>query len=193
MKILWFDVETTGLNNYKNDIIQLACLVEKEGKIVEEKEFRMRPFDLNAVEQEALNVNGRTLEEIKAWPDPKQAFRELISFLGNHVSKYDRADKFYPAGFNVNFDVGFLKNFFKKNGDNYFGSWFNYKYIDPLQLVFVLEYCGECRFPNNRLGTLCQELGIEIKAHDAMSDIKATYELMKKLRENMTFNGLFKK
>ena len=47
-KALYFDVETTGLNPYKNDIIQFACLVEINGEVKEEFETKVAPHDINA-------------------------------------------------------------------------------------------------------------------------------------------------
>ena len=91
-KALWFDVETTGLSHYKNDIIQFACLVEIEGKVVDEYETKIRPFDLTAIDPKALEVNGLTLNEVKDFPDPKIVYNTLVGFLSSYVDKFKKED-----------------------------------------------------------------------------------------------------
>lgn len=178
-KVCWFDVETTGLSEFKNDVVQLAIIIEIDKKVVAEKEFKMQPFDFDTIEPKALECNGLTVEDLRKYPDPRQTYKELVAFLGKHVNKFDKGDKFHPAGYNVPFDIGFLKQYFKKNGDNYFGSFFNYKATDPLQLLYSMDARGLISLPSYKLVDVCKRFGIpQEKAHDAMCDIQATKNLM---------------
>lgn len=176
-KCLWFDTETTGLNHHKNDIIQIACMVEIDGVIVDEFESKLRPFDPSNVELKALEVNGLILQEVMNYPDPKTVHKNLIKFLARHIDKYNKQDKFAPAGYNVKFDIDFLMSFFKKCGDSYYGSYLNYKAIDPLYLLHMMDQQGKISLINYKLKTVCDHFGIFIEAHEALSDIKATREL----------------
>jgi len=178
-KIFWFDVETTGKKPELQDIVQLAFLIEIDGKIVESQNMLMQPFRYDTIEQEALDIHKRTVEEIKTYPDPRTVFPKLISFLEKYVDRYDRTDKFHNGGYNTKFDMDFLKQYFIKNGDIYFGSWFNYKSIDPLPLLHILDGMGNVSLENYQLGTVCKHFKIPLKAHDAQSDITATRELTK--------------
>ena len=176
-KVFWFDVETTGLDPIKQDIIQLAFLIEIDGDIIEGQNLLMQPFDYNAINQEALDVHGRTIKEIKTYPDPRIVYTELIAILEKYVDRYNPLDKFHPAGYNSRFDLDFLRHFFIKNEDVYFGSWFNYKAIDPLSLLHLLDGIGCVSLDNYRLETVCKHFNIPLKAHDALSDIHATRDL----------------
>lgn len=177
-KLFIFDVETTGINPVRNDITQLSGMIEIGGKKEYEFNFRCQPLDWEAVDAQALEVTGIGLEELKTYPKPAQVYRDLLSVLGKYCDKFDRNDKFYIVGYNVRFDVDFLYNFFKKNNDKYFGSWFNWKLIDPLPILHWMEYRGKIKLENYKLGTVCEHYGIEIEAHDAMSDIIATRKLL---------------
>ena len=64
-KILWFDVETTGLSAYKNDIIQLAVIITVDGKVVETHDLRCQPFDKMAIDSRAMKIHGITEKEIE--------------------------------------------------------------------------------------------------------------------------------
>lgn len=178
-KVFWFDVETTGLNPELQDIIQLAFMVEIDGDIIESKNMLMQPFNYETVQQEALDIHGKTIEKIKTYPNPRKTYTELIAILEEHVDRYDRADKFHPAGFNARFDIDFLRQFFIKNGDVYYGSWFNYKVIDPLPLLHILDGMGTVALENYKLETVCKHYDIPLDAHDALSDINATRDLTK--------------
>lgn len=71
------------------------------------------------------------------------------------------------------------KTILYKNGDVYFGSWFNYKTIDPLSLLHILDGIGSISLENYKLETVCKHYDIPLDAHDALNDIKATRELTK--------------
>lgn len=187
MKILYFDCETTGRSAVKNDIVQLSGMIEIDGVVKEEFNFRCQPFDFSTVEEEALKVTGLTLEDLKSYPLPKEMYTKLVTLLSKYCNKFDKNDKFYPAGYNVSFDLDFLANFFAKNGDKYFGSWVNWKSIDGLPLMRFLEFCGSVRLENQKLGTVCEHFGIEIQAHDALSDIRATRSLIQKLKDSLIY------
>lgn len=185
MKVIYFDVETTGKDAVKNDIIQLAGIIEIDGEIKETFNLKMQPFDYENIVPEALEVNHTTLEELKGYQTPSEAYKSFVRLLGRYVNKFDSRDKFYPAGFNVRFDVDFLKEWFSKNGDVYYGSWFNYKLIDPLPVLHMMEYCGKISLMNYKLSTVCEHLNIAIDAHDALSDITATRDLITYIKEKI--------
>ncbi len=178
-KIFWFDVETTGLDPIKQDIVQLAFLIEIDGQIIEKGNLLMQPFNYDTVEQAALDVHGRSIDEIRTYPNPKDVYNDLISILAKYVDRYNREDKFNHAGYNSRFDLEFLKQFFIKNNDVYFGSWFNYKGIDPLTILHALDGIEKISLPNYKLETVCGYFDIPIVAHDALSDITATRNLAK--------------
>ena len=181
MKIFWNDVETTGLDPKRNDIISLACIIEIDGVIKEEFKLNIQPFDWNNIEMSALKINGITIEQLKTFILPKEAHKKLKSYLKKYVDPYNRNDKFQFAGYNNDFDIKFMSEFFKKCGDKYFGPWIDYHRLDPQVLLQFLHLKGDINLPNYKLETVAKYFGININAHDAMSDIKATREIVQKL------------
>lgn len=186
MKILYFDCETTGRDPIKNDIVQISGIVEIDGIVKNTFNYKMQPADYANIEPEALAVTGYTVEEMKTWQHPQLAFKSLLGVFNRFINKYDKNDKFTPAGYNVRFDLDFLQSFFKKNGEMYgCGSYQNWKAIDGLPLMHFLEGIGAISLPNYKLSTVCEHYGIAIKAHDAMSDITATRELLLLLKKKI--------
>ena len=187
-KLFYFDTETTGLDPYKNDILQLAALIEINGEVVEEFQFCCQPFSYENVEQKALEVNNYDLEAIQKFDMPEDCYARLVDMLGKYVDKFNTFDKFICCGFNVSFDIGFLKQFFFKNKDKYFGSWFEYKSLDMYSLVYLCDYMFNLRLPNHKLVTVAKHFGIAHNAHEAMSDIKVTREIFARIRGHLTWS-----
>lgn len=182
MKILYFDTETTGKDPIKNGIVQISGIIEIDGVIKETFNFKVSPGAEDLIEEEALKVTGLTASEILGYPDRKIVYRQLVLLFSKYINKFDKKDKFTPAGYNVRFDIEFLSSFFKKNNDVYFGSWCAWQGVDALPLVHYMHFLGELNLVNYKLSTLCEHFGIGIKAHDAMSDIIATRQLILKIR-----------
>lgn len=190
MKVLYFDCETTGTDAKLNDIVQLSGIIEVNGEVKEEFNFRCQPMNFDSVSPEALEVTGLTMEDLKSYEPASVMYKKLVNLMAKYVNKFDKTDKFYPAGYNVSFDLQFLAEFFAKQGDKYFGSWCNWKAIDGLPIMRFLEFTEALKPENHKLGTICAHYGIEIQAHDALSDIRATREVLQVLRKRLSYSAV---
>lgn len=188
MKIIFFDVETTGVKFWKNGIHQLSGLVEINGTIVETFDYKVQPNPSADIEQEALDVANVTKEQILAYPDMGIVYMEFTTLLGKYCNKFDKSDKFFLIGFNnASFDNAFLRAFFVQNGDNYFGSWFWANPIDAYVLASHKLMKERKDMPDFKLKTACVKLGIDVdetKLHDAVYDVMLTRELYKRVTSN---------
>lgn len=175
MKILFFDLETTGVLVNKNGIHQISGCIVIDGVEMERFDFRVQPNPKAVIEQEALDVSGVTKEQIMAYPPMLEVYKQFTSMLNKYVSKFDKKDKFFLAGYNnASFDNQFLRAWFVQNGDKYFGSYFWSNSLDVM--VLATPYLSEKRsqMENFKQGTVAKTLGIEVdesKLHDAMYDI----------------------
>jgi DNA polymerase III epsilon subunit-like protein len=173
---LYFDVETTGLDPVRNDIVQYSAIIvtpEEEDEI----DLKMRPIS-SSIDDTALRIQGRTRREILTWPDPGDQFRVLEEWLGNHVDKFDPDDKFIPIAYNASFDIGFWDEYSRKCnfGTNYgIGSWVKRSCTqDPLAVIRFLERVGFIPvLDSHKLENVCTFFNIPIEAHDALGDVRA--------------------
>lgn len=179
-KVFYFDVETTGIDKAKHDIVQLAYIIEVNGEVKLENNLLIKPTRLENIDPQALEIIGKTKKELMKGMDAITAHKRLLLDFNNHCDKYNKDDKFYIAGYNVGFDMGFLTAFFDSCNDPFLGSWVNWKSLDPLHIIRILDFKGKLDLPNHKLGTVCEHYGIEIDAHDALSDIRATRKLLLK-------------
>lgn len=173
MKLLYVDVETTGLDPVLNGIIQISGIVEIDGDVKEEFDFKCRPFEGDIIDYSALAINKMKINEVRELADPKEVYGYLVSLFGRYVDKYDRSDKFYAVGQNVGFDLDFLKAWFVKMGDKYFGSYIHYHKVDLIAITTVMRIAGKISLDNMKLETLMRVLNFGDQTHDALDDVRA--------------------
>ena len=194
-KVLYVDLETTGTNPIRHGIIQLAALVEIDGKLEAELNLKLAPLRKNKIDSEALAINGVTEEEIQDYPSNATQYALFVAFLERYIKRYEKLDKFILAGYNINaFDEPFLRQLFLDNAatrrdrkyGGYFGSWFFWPKRDVQ--TYLAEHITEngLRLPNFKLATVCEHFSIPINAHDALSDIHATRTLYRVLRYSIS-------
>ncbi len=186
MKILWLDLETTGLSSYSCKITEIAALYIDTDKPEEIEEFHryIKYAEYPDDYQKVAQITGLTPEvlEEKGFIE-STVFNEFFDFINKKIDKFNKSDKCIVAGYNVKFDVDFFRSFFYNNGNTYFGSYFFSASIDVMTIVAMSLIDGqiESNLPNFKLKTVANSVGIEFEAHSAIDDIKATKELFEKL------------
>jgi|WetSurMetagenome_2_1015567.scaffolds.fasta_scaffold05374_6 DNA polymerase III subunit epsilon len=183
MKLVYIDTETTGTDTKHCAITQLAGTILADGKS-EDFNFFMKPFESALITDEALIVQKKTKEEIMSYPSDKKVFVDFTALLGKYVDRYEKSDKFFFIGYNSRFDSDMIRNWFERNGDKYYGSWFWMPDIDVMALAARALMNVRSTLPNFRLETVAKYLfpnDLEIKNpefHDARYDILMTRKIM---------------
>lgn len=191
-KLCFVDLETTGLDRQKNDIFQLATIItDPTGEnILDEMTLSFKPFQTKTFQEGALEKTGMTIEYLNSLELDSLSARNLfIDLCKEHVDPYNKKDKMHIVAYNAPFDSDFLREWWKKAEDPYFGSLFWNPPICVMQASawFVQRVRGA--LPNFQLGTVCECAGIgwdESNAHDAEYDIKKTHELYRYLSKNIS-------
>ena len=182
-KILWLDCETTGLNPKIHSIWEFAALIEINGEVLDEFHMLVKPYT-DESEEYAVEMGGSRLRQaMDEGLDVNEAVSHLKRFMAKYVDKFDKMDKFVPAGKNIAaFDLQFLRAMFKAAGDGKYGigSWMFSCWRDVTDAIGRAVGAG-MRFKNHKLETVAETLGIEHEAHSALSDIKVTRELYQAL------------
>jgi DNA polymerase-3 subunit epsilon len=181
IKKIFYDLETTGLDPVINGVHQLSGCIEIDGNVAEYFNFKMKPFPTDELEPKALEVGGITIADLATYPDPEEVYKKFLSLMGKYVNKFDKKDKFFLYGYNNRkFDDNFLRSWFDKIGDKYFGSWFC-QYTSDIMVLAVEHLLEDIPdMVNFKLMTVAKHMGIEIdetKAHDAVYDIDISRQL----------------
>ena len=187
MKIAYIDIETTGLSIFRAGIIQIGCILEIDNHVKVTLNLEITPFPEDKWEDKA---RGMIIAKGKDPDDPKRdspsiAYQKFTLVLDRLIDKFNPKDKFHFCGYNSNsFDMPFLRKFFIKNNDKFFGSYFFAPSLDVMLLAAVKMRRQRASLENFKLVTIARALGIEVdekRLHDALYDIEITREMFKRL------------
>ena len=160
-RLVWFDIETTGFNPFKNEIIELAA-VDNYGN-----EFNELICPKSSISKKITEITGITREMVK----DKETIETIMSKFIEFLSVKDSGLTTYLIGHNSHsFDVPFIKAKC---------SELNIKFPNVIHLdtMRMAQYIMDDQWSHN-LATLCNEFNISnTNAHRALSDVYATQVL----------------
>jgi len=193
-KLLHLDVETTGLFAPGAGLVQVAGIVEIDGEEVETFDLRCRPFPGDLLNKDALQIIGKTREELAALPDPADTFRELLDVLDRHVDRFDKADKFFMVAYNASFDNEHLRAWWKKCGGEYFGAYFWTPPLCVMTLAGIALRPSRPDLPNFKLATVAQAMRITADGdpHDALTDVRLSAGIWRRLLRAAEKKGILR-
>lgn len=185
-EIVFFDLETGGLDETKHPIIQFAGIAVGAGwEELETLELKIQ-FDTISADAEALKVNGWTAEAWATAETVNRALSRITDFFLRHATlqKVAKSGRCYQvaevAAHNAPFDARFLAAWFKRWGIFLPAACF--EALDTVDLARWVSRGNARRPENHKLGTLCDFYGIvNEQAHDALGDARATVALAQHL------------
>ena len=193
LPILFFDLETTGLDNEKDEIIQLACLATSgypEFQVVNKFNTRVMPTEKGKARlKESIETGGNPVKYTdKAWegaPSEKVVMTHFKVFCKKYAKlprKSRNGGTYYVAqllAHNASFDKGFILAAAKRH--NMFLPA-NLIMMDSLQLAMFVGMITRNPFESLKLGALCEEYEVPLtNAHDALADVEALVMLTREL------------
>ena len=178
--ILWLDTETTGLDVKLHGLREVAVILETEKRVKQKNLFinTNSYIKRKSISEYVAIEMGVTDDLLSAYPDSIHQFKEFITFL----EKNQKNDETYMlAGYNIEFDIKFLKDWFYDNNSADYKKYFSHQTLDLLPVARFLNVAGVINTKNNQLKTVCNYFGIELNPHNALDDIIATKELFDKI------------
>lgn len=157
--IVFFDLETTGADVAKDQIVQIACLKWDGEKIFDEKMHLVKPTI--PIEESATDVHGISMEDL----EDKPTFKQLANGILDYFAGCD------IGGYNSNrFDVPILMAEFKRAGIKF----------DIRGINFVDVLAIERKLHSQKLVDVYKRYTGDdlVGAHDAMADVLATVKVL---------------
>ena len=170
-----FDVETGGLDDEKNPLLEIALIHIHRTTFKEISRFTclIQPYDDLTIERAALKANGIKMSDLAEGLTKKVAFKSIREFLKSANVGRTKFTRPIMVAHNSPFDIGFTAAFFKANNDN---IW---NYIMGQQICTQLECKKLDILGKLNLAKCCEHFGITlVNAHRAIADTEATVKLL---------------
>lgn len=190
MSYIFYDTETTGIDKYFDQILQFAAIkTDEDFNIIDKINLRCRLLPFILPSPMALMITGISVDNLQK---PELSYYEMAAKL---VEKFDEWGASTFIGYNsLSFDENMLRQCFYQSFQPVYYTQMNGNkradvmklvlmvyHFDPDAIVFPTDENGKVRF---KLDMLCPANGIDhLDAHEAMSDVTATADLMKLIKE----------
>ncbi|OGI70828.1 hypothetical protein A3B84_01895 [Candidatus Nomurabacteria bacterium RIFCSPHIGHO2_02_FULL_35_13] len=169
--LAFIDIETTGLDVIKHEIIEIGCVITTPKlEIIEKFELKIKPEHIENGDPVALKVIHYDSID---WENAKK-LDDSMKILSKKVKDC------IMIGQNVSFDSGFLEYAFAKTKikNNMY-----YHKLDTISIAWAKLH-RKPSITHFSLRELCKHFDIKNEhPHSALSDAYATFELYKKLME----------
>lgn len=168
--IVFFDIETTGLSQTNDRIVEIYMLKKNPDGTEEEFYSRFNPYPVQ-VSKEAEDLHGLSNEDLMSEPGFKEKSRDILAFIeGCDI-----------GGYNIlGFDLPFLTEEFIRCGIDYS---FARPHTKGIRIFDVYKIWTESE-PRNLIGASKRFLKEDlVNAHQAKADVIATARVFEKQLE----------
>lgn len=162
-----FDLETTGVSPYNDEVIEISAVKARKGKVVEEFSELVNPK--RTIPFAASRVNNITDDMVLDAPFFDEVLGHFLEFVGEDVL----------VGHNIqSFDMKFIY----RDCERYFHQLITNDYVDTL--ILAKRCFPEWR--HRRLGDLADYYGISTQgAHRALADCRMNQRVFELLGKEM--------
>lgn len=166
MRLVFIDIETTGLDHTRHEIVEIALITEWFGEL-DRWHARIRPRHSWTADPRALEINGYSEE---AWADALQ-LGEAVKEIAARIP-----EGCMLVGYNPSFDWAFVRRVLKEAGEHRRRVYL----IDVMTLVH--EHCIPAGQPRLSLDATREFLGMPLEgSHRALKDAEDTRRLYHRL------------
>lgn len=194
-QICAIDVETSGLDPYWHEILQI-CILPLDSDLKPRRDVTpfyidMAPEFPHRISEEALKVNRLNINRILMrginQDKAKDLLEDWINKLGLPYTPSGFRKRIIPLAHNYNFDKPFIQRWL---GIETYSDYFDSRVRDTMGISLFLNDAADMHaekvpYSKNTLSWLASKLDVTIeRAHDAMQDCIATAEVYRKLLQH---------
>lgn len=168
-EIVVFDLETTGLDPSNDEIIEIAAMRIRQGKVVRDECFHSYVKPKRKIPRIITSLTGITDAKVKDAPAASSALKDFIDFCG---------DSLLIAHNGHRFDMKFLEAACPKRRKGSRGV----DYLDSMHLSWLLW--GKSRVKSHSLDSVISRLQVkrgDLQRHRALDDVDLTAQSVAEL------------
>lgn len=169
-KYVVFDIETTGLSNFRDKIIEIGAVKIENNKIIDIYQRFVNPKE--PLSDFTTELTGITNQMVSSEKEIDEILPEFLEFSKGSIL----------VAHNAEFDVGFIKS-----KSNELGLSFDPVYMDTMFISRAINP----KFKNHKLDTLTKNYQVSLlNHHRASDDAKATAEVFIKMLQQIEDMGV---
>ncbi len=193
-----YDFETTGRNPHTAQITQIGAMAIHSRKLSLEPNGifnanckpvmdpeKQKEIGFGAIEDGALKVTGKTMEDLESYPDTKIVWEKFVSWVNKFNYKNSDYTSPIPVGYNINgYDSHLLRRYQEmyKTPRVFNNIW----KVDLMDTVYQFTE-NDPKVKRRNLGAAMDWLGFNPDqkegAHDAIVDVRNTANIFIKLQK----------
>ena len=167
--LLFIDLELTGLDSRIHEIIEVAALLVDplSHAVLNSYYTKVKPDSIGLANPDSLKIANYSPSE----------WQEAISLREMLIDLQNLSEQVILAGWSVNTEYEFLCRALEKEKLPYF---FDNYLLEVWSLAYV-KTLNNSEVPKTNLANLCKYFNIPIQRHRPDSDIRATFEIFRRL------------
>lgn len=177
-KLLFIDTETGGIDEKKHSLLSVGLIYWENLEIKDTLEIYIKE-DRYEVTDEALKINGLDLKKVYS---EGVNYKEAVQKINEFIKRNFKNEKPVICGHNINFDIRFLKELYKKANFDY-ENYISYRSLDTASILKFLTLAD--KFNGKKINSLDDAIKyFELKTnkrHTALEDIKLTVKIFNRL------------
>lgn len=172
--ICFIDFETSGIDVFKDYPIEIgAILVDDELNIIKQFHSYINTERKRKISSSASKIHGLKKEDLINMPNSKKVITSFFNEMGHD---------FKLAGWNISFDVVFLRKMAHQNSMMREFNKINYRHLDIQSISFLYNKIEKNSIKDNSLDNMCKLFNLNRnEKHNALDDAKLTFEIYKKI------------
>ena len=153
--LAFIDLETTGLDFTKHEIIEIGCVITTPRlKVIEKFEIKIKPKRIKNADPVSLKITHYNKKDWRQASSLENAIQILLKKVNDCIM----------IGQNVSFDSGFLEyNFAKKNLKNSM----HYHKLDTISVAWAKLHKNK-NMKHFSLREMCKKFGVKMKNRTAL-------------------------
>lgn len=172
--ICFIDFETTGVDAFRDYPLEIgAVLVDKDLNVKKEFHSFINLREDLEISDKAFEIHKLGKSFLLDKPGSDKVISNFFETLGT---------EYRLAGWNISFDVVFLRKMAHDNGMTEIFNKLNYRHLDVQSISYYYRKLKGLKEGRGSLDDMCELLQINRgKVHNALEDAKITFEIYKKI------------
>lgn len=183
IKLLYVDIQTTGLDSKKNEIIELSSLLEVNGQIVDAFNCKAQPSNIENLHPDILKILNLSKLDLQVYPARNIFNTKFLEYLNKNLNENDR---YILTAYNSRFISDFLYSFLDVYKNNSFQKYFLKYHLDIMEIAKLFFFTGKLNSVDLKFSNVCKSLDIYLKNDTSLDKIKALYKLHKVLDKRIS-------